>query len=368
MIQICDITGVAGVSFLLVMVNVIAAVTVLRLTLEIGRRRMRAHFDFSLTVVLVALVFGYGVRKIFSTPPESVELTFAAVQANVPISQKHDAAEEAAILDLHTRLSDIALAMKPDLLIWPEAATPKPLFLDQTNWDAVRAIAERHEGDFLLGTVHFEERGDFNSAALLTNRGRDARLYHKMHLVPFGEYIPLRGNFPLFEWIAGDLIPEDFDFGPGAETLQLAVKPVRIGTLICFEDTLAYVSRLFALSGAQALINLTNDAWFLKTAGSEQHRANAIFRSIETRLPMIRCANTGVTCAIDRLGRETHRLQDQSGNTFVESVLFGKIDVPVRPALTLHTRIGDAFAIACLALAAAASLPPAARALRRKNS
>lgn len=355
-IQIADVTGVGGISFLLVFVNGIATTTVFRLREEILRHKMRAHLDFSLAVVLVALAFGYGVRKIFQAPPESRPLTFAAVQANIPILEKRDPAYEQEILNIHERLSQAALAMKPDLLVWPEAATPHPLFLHQPSWDTVRRIAEGFDGDFLLGTVHYEDRGDFNSAVLLTERGQDAQIYHKMHLVPFGEFVPFRESFPVFAWLVGDLVPEDFDFGPSPEILEMKAVPVKIGSLICFEDTLAYMARKFAAGGAQILVTLTNDAWFLQSAGSEQHRANAVFRAIETRLPLLRVANTGVTCLVDPLGREVQRLEEEDGNTFFAGFLTGTVQVPLKPVPTFHTLNGEVFSYACMGFALAGVL------------
>lgn len=367
MIQFADITGVAGISFLLVMVNVVSVVTVVRLRMEILRKKMRAHYDFSLTVVLVAAAFSYGARVLMTPPPESQELTFGAVQANVPISIKRDTAQEDKILDLHVRLSEFVLAQKPDLLIWPEAATPQPVFLNQKSWDAVRGVAERHDGDFLLGSVHYEERGDFNSAVLLTRHGSDAQIYHKMHLVPFGEYVPLRKSFPVFAWIVGDLVPEDFDFGPTASVLDLASKPFKIGPLICFEDTLAYLARQFVQGGAQVFVTVTNNAWFLKSAGSEQHRDNAVLRTIENRIPMIRVANTGVTCAIDRFGRETHRLQETDGNTFFEGFLVGSVQIANTSQPTFYTLNGDLFTLICFVVAALATVITIAKHFPRKS-
>jgi len=354
LIQIADITGVAGVSFLLVMVSAVAAITVLRLRMEIARGKMRGHYDFSIVVVLVAAAFSYGARKLTAPPTGGEDLTFAAVQANIPINEKRDPARDAEILAIHDQMSATALAMHPDLLIWPEAATPHPLFLDQRSWQAVSKIAKGHGGDFLLGTVHYDDFGDFNSAALLTGHGSQVQLYHKMHLVAFGEYVPFRESFPLFAWIVGDLVPEDFDAGRTAEVMDLAVRPIRVGPLICFEDTLPYIARKFATGGAQVFVNLTNDAWFGRSAGPEQHRANAVFRTIETRLPMIRAANSGVTCVIDTFGRETHRLEETSGNTFFDGILFGKVSVPQTPSPTFYTLNGDLFAKVCAAFAAAA--------------
>jgi apolipoprotein N-acyltransferase len=354
LIQICDITGVGGLSFLIVMVNMMIVITVKRLQTEIGREKLRPHYDFNLTVALVALTFAYGVRQLFRPAPRAETLRVAAVQANVPVNEKRDLENEKRILSLHAHLTETALATNPDLLIWPEAATPRPLFSDQYNWDVVRNLAERHKGDFLLGTVYSDETGDYNSAILLTEQAKSAQVYNKIHLVPFGEYVPLRNPFPLFAWVVGDLVPDDFDFGKEPLILSMSEKAVKIGPLICFEDTLGDLTRQFALRGAQVLVTMTNDGWFLKSAGSEQHVLHSLFRCAETKLPMIRAANTGVSCVIDRFGRIVNRLRDDRGSTFIEGILFAQLDVPQDPPKTFYTRYGEVFSMVCLAISVVA--------------
>jgi apolipoprotein N-acyltransferase len=355
LIQICDITGVGGLSFLIAMVNVMIVITGKRLSMEVGRYKLKPHYDFNLTIAVVALAFAYGARQLLRPAPPAEPLSIAAVQANVPVNEKRDLENEKRILDLHTRLTETALAMNPDLLIWPEAATPRPLFSDQYNWDVVRGLAERHAGDFLLGTVYSDESGDYNSAILLTDEAKNAQIYNKIHLVPFGEYVPLRNPFPLFAWIVGDLVPDDFDFGKQPVVLLMSKKPIRIGPLICFEDTLGELTRQFALRGAQLLVTMTNDGWFLKSAGSEQHSLHALFRCAETKLPMIRAANTGVSCVIDRFGRIVNQLRSDKGSTFIEGVLFAQLEVPTNPNKTFYTLYGEAFSLVCVAVSVVAS-------------
>ena len=111
------------------------------------------------------------------------------------------------------------------------------------------------------------------------------------------------------------------------------------------------LTRQFALRGAQILATMTNDGWFLKSAGSEQHVLHALFRCAETKLPMVRAANTGVTCVIDRFGRIVNRLQTDMGDTFIEGVLFAHLDVPTNPEKTFYTRYGELFSLGCLATA-----------------
>jgi apolipoprotein N-acyltransferase len=353
LIQIADITGVGGLSFLLVMANMMIVITIKRLQMELGRHRLRPHYDFSLTVALVALAFSYGVRELFQKPVPGQPLSIAAVQGNVPIQEKRDPEHEELILEQHIRLTEVAMAKKPDLIIWPEAATPRPLFSDQRTWDVVRGLAEKHDGDLLLGTVNYSDSGDFNSVVLLTEGGKTAQTYNKIHLVPFGEYLPLREWVPFPTWITSQ-IPDDFDFGRGPAVLEMIHKPVKIAPLICFEDTLGDLARRFVQLGAQLFVTVTNDGWFLKSAGSRQHLNHAIFRCVETKIPMVRAANTGVSCTIDPCGRILQRLQNENGDTFIEGILFAEINIPANPVPTFFTRNGELFSLVCLGIFLAA--------------
>jgi apolipoprotein N-acyltransferase len=350
LIQIADITGVGGISFLVAMTNLMLVATVKRLLLEIKRGARRAHYDFAITIALVALTWTYGVRKLFTPEPPFEPLSFAAVQPNVPQNVRNDPNYEIQVLETLKTQTLPAIAMAPDLILWPESCTPSPLLGNQFTWDLVRGLAEQHTGDFLLGTTHWGSDGDYNSIALLTKQGKEAQLYHKMHLVPFGEYVPLREEFPLLAKIVGDLVPSDFDAGKEFTVLELNSKAVKLGPLVCFEDTVADLARHFALLGAQSFVVVTNDGWFLQSAGSQQHLNNAIFRCVENKIPMIRAANTGVTCAIDRLGVVREVLRDPSGSTFLQGVLFSKINVPISPEPTFFARYGEVFSISCLAV------------------
>jgi len=350
LIQIADITGVGGISFLVAMTNLMLVATVKRLLLEIKRGARRAHYDFAVTIALVALTWTYGVRKLFTPESPSEPLSFAAVQPNVPQNVRNDPNHEIQVLETLKTQTLPAIAMVPDLILWPESCTPSPLLGNQFTWDLVRGLAEQHTGDFLLGTTHWGNDGDYNSIALLTKQGKEAQLHHKMHLVPFGEYVPLREEFPLLAKIVGDLVPSDFDAGKEYTVLELQSKPVKLGPLVCFEDTVADLARHFALLGAQSFVVVTNDGWFLKSAGSVQHLNNAIFRCVENKIPMIRAANTGVTCAIDRLGVVREVLRDPSGSTFLQGVLFSKINVPISPEPTFFARYGEVFSISCLVI------------------
>jgi len=368
LIQIADVTGVGGISFLVAMVNLMVVATVKRLVLEVGRGARRPHYDFGLTVALVALVWGYGVRQMLAPAPESRGLSFAAVQANVPQATRNNPAFEEQVLGLYKKHTATAAAMNPDLILWPESATPSPLFNDQRTWDEVRKLAEGTRADFLLGTVYLGDQGDYNSVVLLTDRAKGAQMYHKMHLVPFGEYVPLRQAFPLFAWVVGDLVPDDFDPGAYPVVLELSAFPAKLGPLVCFEDTVGELARQFALLGAQAFVVVTNDGWFLRSAGSKQHLANAIFRCAENKIPMLRAANTGVTCVVDRFGAVRQVLQSEGDDTFIEGVLFGSLPIAKAEPPTFYARNGEVFSLACLAVSAAACAVFLMRAVKFKKS
>ncbi len=348
LIQIADITGVGGVSFLVMAANLMAVITVQRLRLEVGRHKLRPHYDFTLTVGLIAAAFAYGVHHYYTPAPgEKVTVKIAAVQANIPQDQKWDDNFERHILDTYERLTDVAILGEPNLLLWPEAATPRPLLLDEDMKAMTRKIFEKYRGDFLLGTVHYDHAGGYNSAVALAPSGA-TQLYHKIHLVPFGEYVPFRHSFPLFAWIVGPLVPSDFTAGTEPVVFTLKTWPIKVAPLICFEDTVGDLTRQFAIRGAELLVTVTNDGWFGQSGESQQHLANAVFRAVETKLPLVRAANTGITCFVDRLGRVTSVLSDpDTGSTFIEGVLTGEIDVPIKPPLTFYSRYGELFSIVC---------------------
>jgi apolipoprotein N-acyltransferase len=336
-----------------VLVNLILVITVRRVMLEAGRVKMRPHFDFTITMALLSASIGYGVYRI-NQKEDAYLLSVAAIQANIPQDRKWDPAFDRHILDTYLRLTGNALAFKPDLLIWPEASTPRPALNNEDITNDVLGVIDKSHTNFLFGTVRYEPPFAFNSAILLTDARRKdqtyeprMQIYDKMHLVPFGEYVPFRHTFPLFAWIVGDQVPDDFDAGTDPVVMTLSRKPYRIGTLICFEDTIGDLTRRFARRGAELLITITNDGWFHHSAASRQHLANAVLRCAETKLPLVRAANTGVTCFIDRFGHVDRKLE-VDGNTFVEGCLYGTVAIRLQPPKTFYTQYGDLFGMLCL--------------------
>jgi apolipoprotein N-acyltransferase len=359
-LQLSSVTGVGGLSFLAVLSSAIAVATVRRLMIEVRGGRIRAHFDFTLTIALIVLAFGYGLRRI-GPPGPSVPLEVASVQPSIPQDQKWNRAFEQRIYDTFERHTAAAAALEPDLILWPEAATPRGYFEDAVANDFVNGWIERAGRPLLFGTLILGPQKDHNAAVLIEGPGAAPQIYPKTHLVMFGEYIPFRHSFPLFAILVGDLVPDDFDAGDGPKIFELTSPALRLAPLICFEDTLGYLAREAANMGAQIFINVTNDGWFKRSAGSRQHLAHAVFRSAETGRPMVRSANTGVTCVIDHLGRVVQTLEGPDGDTFGEGVLFATVNVPLEPPATFYMRHGEAFSLACLAFSFAAGLWVAVR-------
>ena len=362
-IQLASLTGVGGLSFLAVLSSAIAVATVRRLMIEARGGKIRAHFDFTITIALIVAAFGYGLRQV-GAPAETIPLRVAAVQPSIPQNEKWNPAFEQRIYDTFERQTAIAAAMNPDLLLWPEAATPRGFFEDRTANEFVRKWANQGDYSLLFGTLRLSHEGDYNAAVLLTGAEDPPQFYPKSHLVMFGEYIPFRYSFPLFAIIVGDMVPSDFDNGKGPVIFRLPEPPVAIAPLVCFEDTLGYLAREASNLGAQLFVTVTNTGWFKQTAAGRQHLAHSVFRCAENRRPMVRCANNGVTAFIDSLGRVTHVLSDPDGNIFAEGVLSAEIQIPVNPPTTFYMKKGEIFASACL-IATFAALGVAA--IRRRD-
>ncbi|CAN5727086.1 hypothetical protein BH20VER1_BH20VER1_17220 [soil metagenome] len=353
LIQVVEFTGVAGLSFVVAFVNVMLVATVRRLIVEIHVKPIKPHFDFVFAMLLVMGLVTYGIRAVRLTEP-SRSIRVSAVQPNIPREQKFNQEFADITFEQFERLSQIGLRSQPDLLIWPESSMPDTLLPETDSYRFVMDFSKRTGVDLLLGIIDQDETNAYNAALLVSEAGQRTQGYRKMHLVPFGEYVPGRHTLPGIGWIVGDQVPEDFGFGTEHTVFRMTNHGILVAPLICFEDTIGELTRQFVLAGATLLANVTNDGWFKESAGSQQHLANAVFRCVETRLPMVRSANTGVTCFINRYGRITQVLLDENGRQFTEGVLSGTVSVPTEHAHTFYVRHGEIFAEVCGAITAAA--------------
>ncbi|VAX38073.1 Apolipoprotein N-acyltransferase / Copper homeostasis protein CutE [hydrothermal vent metagenome] len=333
-IQIADISGVFGISFLVVMVNVFI------------KERFN-HIPFTkwdvVPVCILLVVLGYGVFRLNGVQPSLSGMRVALVQANVPQHLKWNKIAWAGIIQKHLDLSEEAARENPDLIIWPETAFPGFIGEDDEYFSALQYFVKRINIPILFGAVVKEEGRYYNGALLLSPDGMIKQQYHKHHLVPFGEFIPFRTHFPFLS----DIIPiADFSRGEGYTVFSSDTK--KFSTLICFEDTLGRLARGFVNNGAQMLINITNDAWFEDTAAPWMHMQSAVFRTVENRRGLVRASNTGVSGFIDATGKIQYLLQNAQGkNTFVKGYAVG--EVSFRKEKTFYTKFGDVFAYLCFA-------------------
>ncbi len=351
MIQIADTTGVAGLGFLLALANAIAVITVLRLAAEVGRVRLRPHFDFLATIALVVCTFSYGVHVLVKgLPKEVASVRVAAVQTNIPQPMKMDMERAPEVFARLEQLNAQAAERKPDLVIWPEACVPGGIFADKEATDWVRAQAALHPA-LLLGTDDFNRGGDgvdHNSAAMLVRGSEDIVFHDKVNLVPFGEYLPMR---PLLGWALGALVPGDFTPGVFPVQFPLDARHITLGPLICFEDTQHDIARAQVRGGADLLVNVTNDGWFGHSGELEQHLANALFRCVETRTPMVRCTNTGTTASVDAFGRIDRWLPAHTTDVADRTIVIAGRGKP-----TFFAKHGDLVSPACAAIAIGAAI------------
>ncbi len=348
LIQIADVVGVTGLSFLPIFVGCVLVTTVRRFQLEIRHQRLQPHLDFGLAVTLVASVFLYGLNRTLAPEAEGADLRCVIVQLAVPQDEKWDPEHAVRILEEFENYTVMGVeATDPDLVIWPESSLPTSLFEDPYNEVYLNRLLEKGDFTLMLGANDFDvPNGEFYNAAVLVKGALHSphlQIYHKNHLVPFGEFVPFRKQLPFLDAWLSRLIPGDFSRGTSTEPFDLPGRPIKISPLICFEDTVGRLARRCVRPAPQLLVNMSNDGWFGRSPAAEQHLANACFRCVELRRPMARACNTGVSCLIDVTGRITDVLSDSEEGVFVKGALMNRVRVPEAPEMTFYARFGDVF-------------------------
>jgi len=352
-IQIADVTGVFGVSFLIVAVNVFLSEVcrIPRLAPVVRRRLMAAG---GVVAVVMASVLGYGMirMKQFAGPP-GPGINVALIQPNVSQQRKWMASQRPLIVAEMLELTRQAARHNPDMIIWPETSYPAQIGRDPGEEERITDAVRQAGIPLLFGAITHHEGRYHNSAILLGADGREQQRYDKIHLVPFGEFLPLRRALP---WLA--MLVPIADFSPGKEATVFPVPDDgarKFGVVICFEDTVSRVVRRFVRAGAGLLVNMTNDAWFLDSAEPWMHLQAAVLRAVENRRTLIRAANTGVSCVIAPDGRVTAMLENAAGKkTFVAGWTTAR--AAWQDTTTFYTRRGDLFGFLCFFLYAAGIL------------
>lgn len=334
LIQISDITGVYGVSFVLVTLN-----TCIYLVMRwVRSRREGFPWRYGLfAVILLTLCLGYGhVRQGAITRASDAlpQLRVALIQGNIDQAHKWDPAFFNRTLLIHKQLTEEAIAGGCDLVVWPETSVPC-YFSAAEHGPILYSLVEQWRVPLLFGSLSAE--GDpnqleqfkfFNSAFLMSSRGL-AR-YDKVHLVPFGEYVPLKHLLAFVEKLAYGV----GDYAPGGRSGLFFLSQGECGVLICYEIIFPELCRRYTQEGADFLVTITNDAWFGRTGAPLQHFAMAVFRAVENRAAVVRVANSGISGVITPTGEVIAR-------TSLFTRVWLKEKIPLGSQATFYACYGD---------------------------
>lgn len=340
LLQIADITGVYGISLLVILVNVVLYNLLVHWTYE--RKKFLAG-EVVIVAIMVGVTLCYGYYHLGETSQGGAgERTLRAViaQGNIDQSMKWDEDFQYKTVSIYYALSQGSAPFRPQLIVWPETAVPF-FFQDSSHLSQLVYRASRTTAaDILFGSPAYEAKDHtlsyYNRVYMLHGDG-EYEYYDKVHLLPFGEYVPLKRFLPFVH----RLVPAAGDFTPGKRLKPLASHDLEVGPLICYEAIFPGLSRELALQGAELLVNVTNDAWFGHTSAPYQHLSMAVLRCVETRLPMARAANTGVSAFIQPDGK----IAKQSG-LFTREILTDELRLGRHE--TFYSQYGDIFAIIVL--------------------
>jgi len=357
-IQAADITGVYGISFIIVMVNAaiasfIESITPFHPPLSKGGSGGVSKFATKYMIVTTLFIisfsiYGYWRMNIFENPLISPfnkgglkGIKVALIQGNIEQNMKWDESYQSDVFDAHVNLTMQASRERHDLIVWPESATPFYFQADRKFGPKMFELA-KNSGSFLFfGTPGYEIKDNgivsYNRAYLLSPEGDVAGKYDKIHLVPFGEYVPLRKLL----FFIDKMVEGVGDYQSGEEYTVMDMQKGKFGTLICFEVIFPDLVRRFVKNGAEFLVNITNDGWYGKTAASSQHIAMVAFRAVENRVPVVRAANTGISGIIEPIGK----IGKETG-IFTTAYVLGEINIG-SSIKTFYTRYGDLFAYIC---------------------
>jgi apolipoprotein N-acyltransferase len=334
LIQISDITGVYGVSFVILCVNAGTA-----WVLDRGIRRWRNYLPVLGAAGLVVVCLAYGNLSLQRWDSLSPRYTAALLQGNISADDPDDVMRrkfEQGYLLMAAGIKE----PKVDLLVLPESPAPASFESDPEYREMLQKLAGRYRLGVVFSNIAYSEAsGDqryFNSAYFLGQDGSVRGRYDKIHLVPFGEYVPLKSFFFFMQSITQEVS----DFSPGREPVLVDTPAGRMNAIICFEAVFPELVREFVVGGSQLIINLTNDGWYGNSAAPYQHLAMARWRAVENRRYLLRAANSGISAIIDPAGRVS-----TSTRLLTKDICLGRFDfVSCR---SFYSRRGDLVAILC---------------------
>lgn len=358
MIQICEFTGIYGVSFAVVLANLAVASGLERC----NRKGVRHYYPLLFALALVCAFMTFGLKRIrqYSRLKASSTLYSKIGVVQPHLSQRRTGGREKTLeaVKVCAALTDRLLDSKekPDLIVWPETAVPVPLNAADPLADYYREellrLGRKGNIPMLLGAITLKndpaEPGGvavFNSAVLIKPGLDIAGTYSKVHIVPFGEFVPFGREFPILNRIVG--MGRSLSRGPGFQPLEI-LPGIHAGISICYEDIFPYISRAHARHGANILLVVTNDAWYPTSNEPVQHFANSLFRAVETRLPMIRIGNSNYSVLIEPTGHVSQtvfRTADGRSDPGRQKRGCSVMELGFRkcPAQTFYTKYGNVF-------------------------
>jgi apolipoprotein N-acyltransferase len=361
LIQVASFTGVYGVSFLIVWFSAALFMTSVALFQAPMARSYWAR-EIALPFVVIGALIFWGMRISRSLPQAESTVKMALIQPSIPQTLIWDERENANRFQQLLKLSEDALTNKADVLVWPEASVPNPLRHHDETLTAVIELARKHQVWVIVGSDDAEMRPGgstlrdldyFNSAFAISPEGRLTAMYKKRQLVIFGEYVPFVKVLPFMKYLSP--AGEGAGFTPGTKPIPFNLEPLGViaSVLICFEDTFPHLVREYVEPNTDLLVNLTNNGWFGESAAQWQHAATAVFRAVENRIPLVRCANNGLTCWVDTVGAMHDLYFPDSPDIYKAG--FKIVTVPVLGSgetrrLSFYTRYGEVFGWSCFAL------------------
>jgi apolipoprotein N-acyltransferase len=349
--QLASITGVYGLSLLLALTGASAAYLVVRQ----GAARLIVG---GAVAVLVTGIGSWGTWRLrdSSLLSSGDPVRVAVLQANIAQDDKWNPALADTITESYLSMSRQALGQGATFIIWPESSTPFYFEHDLLRGGAIRRLAREGKATFLIGSDQVEpvraapglprpEARTYNAAFLVKPDGQVGGVYRKMHLVPFGEYVPLQRLL----FFVKPIVEAVSDFAPGTEAVLLPVGTHHASTAICYEVIFASLMRQFVVNGSELLTTITNDAWYGTSSAPFQHWDQSAMRAIEGGRYLARAANTGISGFVDPYGRVL-----QKTTLFTPAMLVA--DLRFIQERTIYSRIGDVIAWLSLAATLAALL------------
>ncbi|HZO87496.1 MAG TPA: apolipoprotein N-acyltransferase [Chthonomonadaceae bacterium] len=338
-LQVADLTGAYGVSFLLMLVNGAVAEWWSRRGQPGSARRVWG----SLAVAALACV--YGLARL-AQPEGGRPLSVAAMQPNFRLHEtRQDLFRDLQTLDDLTRRAYAAIDPPPALYVWSESAAPVDALNYLPTRNTLTRLAQVYHAPLLVGSrVEDPQTGaESNASVLFCPDGAAPARYNKRHLVPFGEFIPFRHALPAFLDSTFHFFDTDVMPGEGAAVLRFTdphAGTVALGPFICYEAVYPHFAREMTRAGANLLVTQSNDGWFHSEAAMEQHLAAVVLRAIENRRNIARSTLTGVTCLLDSRGRVLARAP-------INTPAFVVHALQLQEGQTLYARLGDWFVALC---------------------